>query len=65
MTTVTRADLRTARICGAGARGWWQRRGLCWQTFLREGIDAETLRAGGHDELVERVIAAAADREGR
>lgn len=67
MTRVTREDLRAARLCAAGARGWFARHGLSWQAFLREGVAAETLRAvaGGADVVVERAIAAAEAREAR
>jgi hypothetical protein len=64
MTTVTLADLRASRLCFAGARPWFRRHGLDWQAFLREGLDAETLRATG-DPFALRVIAVAEAREER
>lgn len=64
MTTVRREDLRSARICGAGARRAFRERGLSWAAFLRGGIDAETLRDRFGD-LADRPIAAARAREQR
>lgn len=62
MTRVTIQDLRASRLCFQGARPWFARQGLDWQTFLREGCEAEVLAATG-DALALRVIAIAAARE--
>lgn len=62
MTRVTIQDLRASRLCFQGARPWFARRGLDWQVFLREGLDAEVLAATG-DALAFRVIAVAEARE--
>lgn len=61
---VTIQDLRAARYCLAGVRPWFQRHGLNWQDFLRQGIDAEHLRATG-DALIEPVIQVAVTRQAR
>jgi hypothetical protein len=62
VTKVTVQDLRTARYCLAGARGWFRRQGIGWGALLAEGVEAERLRATG-DALVEPVIRAAEARE--
>ncbi|MCA0871385.1 hypothetical protein LCL97_11155 [Seohaeicola saemankumensis] len=62
MTRVTIQDLRASRLCFQGARPWFRRHGLDWRAFLREGLDAEVLRATG-DALALRVIAIAEARE--
>jgi hypothetical protein len=62
MTRVTIQDLRASRLCFQGARPWFARHGFDWQTFLRDGLDAEVLAATG-DALALRVIAVAEARE--
>ena len=62
MTRVTLQDLRASRLCFQGARPWFQRHGLDWQDFLKDGLDAEILVATG-DALALRVIAIAKARE--
>lgn len=63
MTRVRIVDLREAGVCPR-ARLWFERHGLDWRGFVRDGIDAETLRATGDQlELIERVVAVAERRE--
>ncbi|MEX0368797.1 MAG: hypothetical protein AB3N22_22275 [Ruegeria sp.] len=62
MTRVTIQDLRASRLCFQGARPWFRRHGLDWQASLREGVEAEGLRATG-DAMAFRVIAIAEARE--
>jgi hypothetical protein len=62
MTRVYPRDLRAARICFGGARPWFRRHGLDWQTFVANGIAAERLEATG-DALAFRVTAEARMRE--
>ncbi len=64
MTTVHVQDLRTARICLRGARGWFRRHGLDWSAFLAHGIDAARLTATG-DATARRVARIAQAREAR
>ncbi|MCE8512311.1 hypothetical protein KBY22_06375 [Ruegeria pomeroyi] len=64
MTHVIIRDLRAARLCLQGARGWFARHGLDWQAFLREGCPAEVLAATG-DALAMRAIAEAERRLAR
>lgn len=54
MTTVTLAHLRSIPgfgpkpgFCAAGARQWFERHGLDWGAFRREGIDSAVLLATG------------------
>ncbi len=58
---ITVQDLRASRICLQGARLWFRRHGLNWQTFLADGISADQLAATG-DALAFRVIAQARKR---
>lgn len=59
---VTIADFRRAGICPR-ARLWFERHGLDWRDFVRNGIDIEDLRAtGDHQDAVERVARAAMER---
>lgn len=44
---VTMRHIRAASMCSRGARGFFERHGLDWSAFLREGIAAETLEATG------------------
>jgi hypothetical protein len=57
-------DIRAARLCFQGARPWFRRHGLDWQTFLAEGVPSEVLAATG-DALALRVIAEAEKRAAR
>lgn len=56
--------VRAARLCAGGARAFFQRYGLDWGRFLREGIPAEQLEATG-DALAARVVAMAREEAGR
>lgn len=47
-TTIVRmVHIRQAKMCSSGAREFFLRHGLDWQDFLKNGINAETLRATG------------------
>jgi hypothetical protein len=47
-TTIVRmVHIRQAKMCSSGAREFFARHGLNWQDFLKNGIDAEKLRATG------------------
>lgn len=50
--------LRAAKLCTRGGRAWSARHGISWTDFLRDGIEADRLRAVG-DALAMRVIAEA------
>lgn len=38
---------RRRGFCRSGARSWFQRHGLDWKEFVRDGIDAARLEATG------------------
>lgn len=61
---VRTGDIRRARLCLQGARGWFRRHDLDWQAFLRDGLPADVLAATG-DALAFRVIAEAEKRAAR
>lgn len=54
---VTMADLRRAKCCSSGARDFFQRHGLDWNAFLKEGIPVDTL-AAIDDAMAQQVVEA-------
>lgn len=56
-------DLAALRYCHKGARRWFAMHGLDWETFLREGLPAETL-ASVNDPLANAAIEQARKRHG-
>lgn len=52
---VTMRHIRAAGLCSRGARAFFQRHGLDWSRFLREGIAAAELEATG-DVMALRVV---------
>lgn len=59
---VTIDDVRQAGHCGRGAKAWFERHGLNFRAFLKDGISEEEFRASG-DALAERVIKMKRERE--
>lgn len=57
-------DIRAAKLCSSGARGWFQRQGMDWSKFLSEGLPEEQFIATG-DANALRVVEAARARYGR
>lgn len=53
--TVRMEHIRQARLCSRGARAFFERHGLDWRQFLREGIPASELAATG-DALALRAV---------
>lgn len=49
-------------LCHRGARAWFQERGWDWPDFVRNGMDAERLRATGDAFALALVDAVEADR---
>ena len=47
--------IRRARMCSRGSRAFFERHGLDWQRFLREGIPASELLATG-DAMANQVV---------
>lgn len=54
--------VRAAKMCSRGARSFFQRHGLDWQTFLKEGLDAEIIEATG-DAMALKVAEVARGRQ--
>lgn len=55
-TVIVRIEhIRAAKICVAGARGWFPAYGLDFRAFLRDGLPASVLLATG-DPLAERAV---------
>lgn len=54
--------IRQARMCSRGARDFFIRHNLDWNTFLREGIDEELLIATG-DAMALQVVEVANGRQ--
>lgn len=61
---VTIADVRAARMCGRGARQFFERHGWDWSDFLRNGIEASTVSETG-DAMALQVVEAAHVRRGQ
>ena len=64
MTTVMVQDIKTLKFCNRGARQFFEKHGLDWQDFVRNGIDADAFRAIG-DEMGLKAVAEAERREAR
>ncbi len=47
--------VRTAGLCMNGSHAWFERHGLDFRAFLREGLDAQTLLAT-NDTMALRVV---------
>lgn len=47
MILVTMADVRAAKMCSRGARAFFQRHNLDWQTFIKVGLPIEVIEATG------------------
>lgn len=60
---VTMEHVRRVHFCSRGARAFFQRYGLDWQAFLRDGIPASELDATG-DALAVRVCQLAREEAG-
>lgn len=61
---VTIEDIRTANLCGRGARQFFASRGWDWTTFLKNGRPAADFIATG-DAMALRVVQATEARYGR
>lgn len=65
MTTVRMVHIRQAKQCSRGARKFFERHGLDWAAFLREGIDARELKATGDAMALAVVEQAESEVRGR
>lgn len=63
---VTHADMRKYGYCNKGAREFFQKHGLDWALFVKEGLPSEDLLATGDAmaaQLVEKVEEAASGQQ--
>lgn len=56
-------DIRLAGHCPSGAKQWFDDMGIDFRSFLKDGIDSETLLATG-DGLAKQVVSRAKQRRG-
>lgn len=61
MTKVIVQDLKVLGYCNRGSRPFFERHGLDWSEFVKNGIDAELLLATG-DWMALQVVEAAERR---
>ena len=59
---VTITDVRAVGLCVNGSRAWFERHGLDFRAFLRDGLDAQTLLAT-NDAMALRVVEHARARQ--
>lgn len=59
---VTMRDIRAAKMCSRGARKFFERHGLDWSAFVKQGIPAEKLAATG-DAMALQVVEVARGRQ--
>lgn len=62
LVLVKMEHVRAARMCSKGARAFFARHQLDWQTFLKEGLPAEVLEATG-DAMALQVVEIARGRK--
>jgi len=58
---ITMRHVRAAKMCSSGARRFFIRNGLDWQSFLKKGIDEEAIVSTG-DAMGIRVVEVAHGR---
>jgi len=56
------SDIRQSGYCVSGARDWFNRHGLDFKDFLKNGIESKTLLEEG-DELARKVVTEAQRRQ--
>lgn len=54
--------VRAARMCSRGARAFFARHDLDWQTFIKDGLPAEVIAATG-DAMALQVVEVARGRK--
>lgn len=64
MTIVTMRHIRKCKMCSRGARAFFERHGLDWVAFLKEGVPVETLEATGDAMAIQVSTAAREEQEG-
>jgi hypothetical protein len=55
-------DIRGAKLCSRGSRSFFERHGLDWNKFLKEGIPARELENTG-DAMALKVVEVARGRK--
>lgn len=58
---INMSHVRAAKLCRRGARVFFERHGLDWERFLREGLPAEQIEATG-DAMALQVVEVARGR---
>ncbi len=62
MTVVKHVDLVRLKFCNRGARQFFERHGIDWAEFMKNGLDSSV--AGNIDDaMMEQVVAQAIRRE--
>jgi hypothetical protein len=59
--TIRMSQLRKLQLCGKGSREFFQRHGLDWGDFLRNGVQSDVLEATG-DAMAVQVVEACRGR---
>lgn len=59
---VTMKHIRQCKMCSRGARAFFEKHGLDWTSFLRDGVPVETLEQTG--DAMAKQVADAARAEG-
>lgn len=59
---VTMKHVRAAKMCSRGARQFFKKHNLNWESFLREGVSSDLLEATG-DCMALKVVEVARGRE--
>lgn len=60
---VTMEDITKAGYCAAGASRWFQRHGIDFAAFLKDGMDADEFQERG-DYLARKVVEKKVARDG-
>lgn len=55
-------DIRALKFCSRGTRDFFQRNGMDWATFIKEGLPAEQFEATG-DAMALKVVEVARGRK--
>ena len=63
MPRIIHQDLSTLNYCNRGSRQFFERHGISWSDFLREGVDIELI-AQIDDEMARKVVTQAKNRLG-
>ena len=56
------SDIRAAKMCSSGTRAFFERHGMNWSQFLKEGLPAEEFEKTG-DAMALQVVEVARGRK--